>query len=74
MWAVASIAGPLVGGWVSDNLSWRWLFWINLPLGGLAMLLCYRGLAMLPCAAAVRAWTGWARCCWPLPSSRSCWR
>ncbi len=48
VWAVASIAGPLVGGWVSDNLSWRWLFWINLPLGGLAMLLCYRGLAMLP--------------------------
>jgi len=47
VWAVASIAGPLVGGWVSDHLSWRWLFWVNLPLGLLAMLMCYRGLAHL---------------------------
>ncbi|KWR88127.1 MDR family MFS transporter [Cupriavidus sp. IDO] len=47
VWAVASIAGPLVGGWVSDHMSWRWLFWINVPLGLLAMFMCYRGLAML---------------------------
>lgn len=48
VWAVASIAGPLVGGWVSDHLSWRWLFWINVPLGLLAMWMCYRGLGRLP--------------------------
>ncbi|BDB22709.1 MFS transporter [Cupriavidus sp. P-10] len=48
VWAVASIAGPLVGGWVSDHMSWRWLFWVNVPLGLLAMVMCYRGLAMLP--------------------------
>lgn len=47
VWAVASIAGPLVGGWVSDHMSWRWLFWINVPLGLLAMLMCHRGLARL---------------------------
>jgi EmrB/QacA subfamily drug resistance transporter len=47
VWAMASIAGPLVGGWVSDHLSWRWLFWINVPLGALAMAMCYRGLANL---------------------------
>lgn len=47
VWAVSSIAGPLVGGWVSDHLSWRWLFWINVPLGLLAMTMCYRGLAHL---------------------------
>lgn len=47
VWAMASIAGPLVGGWVSDHMSWRWLFWINVPLGALAMVMCYRGLAHL---------------------------
>ncbi|CAG2150577.1 MDR family MFS transporter [Cupriavidus plantarum] len=47
VWAMASIAGPLVGGWVSDHMSWRWLFWINVPLGALAMTMCYRGLASL---------------------------
>ncbi|KDP84349.1 major facilitator transporter [Cupriavidus sp. SK-3] len=47
VWAVASIAGPLVGGWTSDHLSWRWLFWINVPLGLLAMFMCHRGLSQL---------------------------
>jgi MFS family permease len=47
VWGVASIAGPLVGGYVSEHLSWRWLFWLNLPLGLLAMYSCNRGLRML---------------------------
>ena len=36
--ALAMIAGPLVGGFITDHLGWRWAFYINLPLGGLALL------------------------------------
>ena len=36
MFGVASILGPIIGGWLTDSVSWRWTFWINLPLGVLA--------------------------------------
>jgi EmrB/QacA subfamily drug resistance transporter len=36
VWGLASIAGPLVGGYITDVLSWRWVFYLNLPFGLLA--------------------------------------
>ena len=33
---VAPIIGPTLGGWITDNYSWRWIFYINLPIGALA--------------------------------------
>jgi DHA2 family multidrug resistance protein len=36
---VAPIVGPTLGGWITDNYSWRWIFYINLPVGGLAVLM-----------------------------------
>jgi len=36
---VAPILGPVIGGWITDNYSWRWIFYINLPVGALAVTL-----------------------------------
>ena len=36
---VAPIIGPTLGGWITDNYSWRWIFYINVPIGILAMLM-----------------------------------
>ena len=38
VFAAASIVGPAVGGFIVDNASWRWIFYVNLPVGGLALI------------------------------------
>jgi MFS transporter, DHA2 family, multidrug resistance protein len=38
----APAIGPTLGGWITDNYSWRWIFYINVPVGILAVLLVYQ--------------------------------
>ena len=44
VWGFSSIAGPLVGGIITDAISWRWVFYLNLPIGFAAALMLHRTL------------------------------
>ncbi|HEY6274708.1 MAG TPA: MDR family MFS transporter [Streptosporangiaceae bacterium] len=43
---LAMIAGPLVGGYITDSLSWRWIFYINMPIGGAALIYLFLTLRL----------------------------
>ncbi|RMD84872.1 MAG: DHA2 family efflux MFS transporter permease subunit, partial [Candidatus Dadabacteria bacterium] len=45
---VAPVIGPTLGGWITDNFTWRWIFLINVPIGALSLLLTARFISDPP--------------------------
>ena len=59
VWGLASIAGPLVGGYITDAISWRWVFYLNLPFGLLCMTVLMLAYPPVRRAGTVRIdWNG----------------
>ena len=58
---VGPVLGPVIGGWLTDNISWRWVFYINVPIGALAFAgISFFVLETKKDAAAKLDWLGFA--------------
>ena len=62
VWGVASIFGPTLGGWLTDHWSWRACFWVNLPVGAIAVAAIYFEFPHLKPRGTTRKldWSGFA--------------
>jgi EmrB/QacA subfamily drug resistance transporter len=62
VWGVASIFGPTLGGWLTDHWSWRACFWVNLPVGAVAVAAIYFEFPHMKPRGATRQldWAGFA--------------
>ena len=68
IWGIAAIAGPLIGSLCVGTIGWPWVFWLNLPIGAVTIMLVARYFAEPPRTARKAAWT------WPAaPCSRAEW-
>jgi MFS family permease len=64
VWGVASVAGPLVGGFITDSINWRWIFYLNFPFGVLAAIIVHRTLPEHARSRAVKVdWKGGGLLC-----------
>ena len=64
VFAVASVVSPLLGGGLTDTVGWRWIFWVNAPLGGVALLMAVVSVPRITAASATGS--GWTS---PAPRS-----
>jgi EmrB/QacA subfamily drug resistance transporter len=48
VWGIASIIGPMLGGWITDHWSWRWIFFLNLPVGIVSAIFVQAGWEKRP--------------------------
>src|SRR5690606_36339046 len=46
LFGIAAVAGPLLGGWFTDHHDWRWAFWVNIPVGILAIAIAWYALQL----------------------------
>ena len=54
VFGLSSIVGPLAGGWLTEHLSWHWIFYINLPIGAIALFVIWRLLPNIRRAGSAR--------------------
>src|SRR5580765_6375894 len=54
VFGIAFVAGPLIGGWLTENLSWHWIFYVNIPIGIVALIVIQRLLPTVKTPAATR--------------------
>ena len=68
--------GPTLGGWITDNYTWRWIFLMNLPVGIMALILVYQLVEDPPYLTRARALgtACQARLCWLLAAGPGRWR
>ena len=59
VFGISSVVGPLLGGWLTDGAGWRWVFYINLPIGVIAIAVLLYGLPHIrPGEEAIIDWLG----------------
>src|SRR4051794_25190427 len=54
VFGIAFVAGPLIGGWLTENLSWHWIFYVNIPIGIVALIVIQRLLPTVKTRSASR--------------------
>jgi MFS family permease len=54
--AIANGGGPLLGGVMAEKISWRWFFWINLPIGGFCLAVIVFFLPLKPVHGSIKEW------------------